>query len=96
MQELPGDDLFGLQTAFFAAGARQVLGALWPVHDRVARSLTTAFHDELLSGAPADVALQRAVIAHLDTAGVLHRQVGYWAPFFLSCIGTPTALETPP
>ncbi|MEZ4771421.1 MAG: CHAT domain-containing protein, partial [Caldilineales bacterium] len=33
MAELAGDDLFGLQGAFFSAGARAVIGALWKADD---------------------------------------------------------------
>ncbi|WP_371871418.1 CHAT domain-containing protein [Phytohabitans rumicis] len=88
MAELPGDDLFGLQGAFFAAGARQVLGALWQVEGGIARPLTLAFHRGLLDGLPADVALRRATLHHLDT-DLLFTRLAHWAPFFLMCLGTP-------
>lgn len=87
MDELPGDDLFGLQAAFFAAGARQVIGALWPVKTQEARSIMSAFYRALLAGAPADVALQQAIIEHLKTARLHLRHTYYWAPFFLSVVG---------
>src|SRR5258708_27795168 len=50
MQELPGDELFGLQAAFFRAGARRILGTLWPVASQVARQISTSFHSQLASG----------------------------------------------
>ena len=62
-EELPGDDLFGLQAAFFAAGARQILSALWPVDDATALRIMTAFHGHLAGGSVDDeTALQRAVV----------------------------------
>ena len=85
MRELPGDDVLGLQAAFFCAGARQLLSALWPVEFRVARAITSAFHKELIAGAPADIALQTAVVDYLDNARVLDRDTTYWAPFTLTC-----------
>jgi CHAT domain-containing protein len=94
MEELPGDDLFGLQAALFAAGARQVLGALWTIDGNVATEITGSFHEQLLAGAAADVALQRAVVMFLDEHKLgRFRRSTYWAPFFLSCLGTPTHFE---
>jgi hypothetical protein len=91
MQEIPGDELFGLQAAFFRAGARRVLGTLWPVDSLAARQISTSFHSELARGRCGDpeTALQKAICDYLVTAGVLGRQVYYWAPFFLSAIGRP-------
>jgi CHAT domain-containing protein len=90
MRELPGDDVLGLQAAFSCAGARQLLSALWPVEFRVARAVTRAFHEQLIAGAPADVALQTAVVDYLDNARVLDRDTTYWAPFALTCAGRIT------
>jgi CHAT domain-containing protein len=91
MQELPGDELFGLQAAFFRAGARRVLGTLWPVASQAARQISTSFHSQLASGKCGDpeTALQKAICDYLATAGVLSRKVYFWAPFFLSAIGRP-------
>ncbi len=79
---LPGDDLFGFQAAFFAAGARQLLGALWPVEDTVGQQLMLKFHAHL-RGAEAAVAWQRTVLDYLQAAPEDKRQPLYWAPFFL-------------
>ena len=91
MQELPGDELFGLQAAFFRAGARRILGTLWPVASQAARQISTAFHFQLASGKCDDpeTALQKAICDYLASAGVLSRKVYFWAPFFLSAIGRP-------
>jgi CHAT domain-containing protein len=87
MEELRGDDLFGLQAAFFAAGARQVLGSLWPVHSKVAYRMMTVFHRFLLEGQSSERALQSTVLEHLTTAGPRSRKRIYWAPFFLCAAG---------
>jgi CHAT domain-containing protein len=92
MQELPGDDLFGLQTAFFDAGAHQVVAALWPVDGNAARTLLLAFHEQLRDGEPADVALQRATVTFLNEGDPFLNRSQYWAPFYLACLGMPTTL----
>ncbi|PWU02552.1 MAG: hypothetical protein C5B51_20645 [Terriglobia bacterium] len=91
MKELPGDDLFGLQAAFFRAGARRVLGTLWPVDSKAARQISTSFHSRLANGECQDpeTALQKAICDYLETARDLTRKVYFWAPFFLSAIGRP-------
>ncbi len=94
MQELPGDELFGLQAAFFAAGARRIVSALWPVDSRAAVPITIAFHRRYAQGASAEEALQKAVIDYIKQAGTLTRKIYYWAPFFLSAMGRP-AREQP-
>ena len=91
LDELPGDDLFGLQAAFFAAGAKWVLGSLWPVHSQTARQIMTRFQEFLLTGQAPDIALQSAVREYLKTAGLRMRKSLYWAPFFLSTVGRPAA-----
>jgi hypothetical protein len=89
MLELPGDDLFGLQAAFFAAGVRQILGTLWPVHSDVARVIMMAFHGGLLAGQSPELALQAAVVGFINGAGPKFRSSFYWAAFFLSTVGRP-------
>jgi CHAT domain-containing protein len=90
LQELPGDDLFGLQAAFFMAGARQILGTMWPVKSGTARAISVAFHRRLAAGRTAARALQEAIKEHLADAGTLRRQPAYWAPFFLVALTRTT------
>jgi hypothetical protein len=78
-EELFGDEVLGLQAAFFAAGAQQVAGALWPADDRAAPQLMAAFHREMIGGQPADLAL-RAAMLELRAAGASLYQ---WAPYKL-------------
>ena len=83
---LPGDDLFGLSASFFHAGAGSVLGALWPVDDESARAILVDMHREYADGVAPDVALQKALAAHL--ANPSRRHTAYdWAPFFLTSLG---------
>ncbi|MCL4811412.1 MAG: CHAT domain-containing protein [Vicinamibacteraceae bacterium] len=85
LAQLPGDDLLGLQAAFFEAGAGSVLGALWPVDDASARLILVDLHRAFAAGAEPDVALQWALRAHLANPGRRHTRYD-WAPFFVSAI----------
>jgi CHAT domain-containing protein len=87
MEELPGDDLFGLQAAFFAGGVRQVIGGLWPVDSYAALPIMAHFHGSFASGVSPEVALQEAMKTYLKTADALTRMVYYWGPFFLVAMG---------
>jgi CHAT domain-containing protein len=89
MAELPGDDLFGLQAAFFAAGAKRVLGSLWPVDAGTAHRLVMAFHRHYASGRSPERALQKAIVDHIAHARPRLRKSYYWAAFFLSAVGRP-------
>jgi CHAT domain-containing protein len=92
MEELPGDDVLGLQAAFFAAGARQLLGALWPVDLDVTRGIVRRFHAELLVGRAGDVALRAALLGHLGEDDPRTGGVRCWAPFTLTAAGQPLAI----
>jgi CHAT domain-containing protein len=99
LDELPGDDLFGLQAGFFAAGARGVVGSLWPVESKEAYKIMLAFHGGLLAGLPPARALQASVQRWLQAKRDERRQknpttpfnpgqyVHHWAPFFLTALG---------
>lgn len=90
LQELPGDELFGLQAAFIAAGARQIVGALWPIEDATAALICDLFHQQLRE-APPDVALQRALCELIEVDPICRRMPGLWASFFLTTAGLPPA-----
>ncbi len=85
LKELPGDDVFGLQSALFTSGVRSVLGALWPLKDEQAFDLVTRFHRHFARGELADRSLQLAVNGYLEENP--RREIFYWAPFFLSTLG---------
>jgi hypothetical protein len=82
-EELFGDEVLGLQAAFFAAGARQLLGALWPVADGSARTLMCAFHQHLATGLTAESALRQAM---LDMSAT-NLPIYHWAPYKLVRLG---------
>jgi CHAT domain-containing protein len=89
MDELPGDDLFGLQAAFFAAGGRRLVSALWSVDAHASGPIVKEFHRYILKGDPPEVALQAAVNNFRTTAKVVLRKSLFWAPFFLAAMGRP-------
>jgi CHAT domain-containing protein len=86
MSSLPGDDIFGLQSALFQAGVHTVLGGLWSVETQAACAVTSEFHRNYAQGDAAELALQKAVLRWLGE----HEGAGtfLWAPFFLSSLGT--------
>ncbi|HKO59725.1 MAG TPA: CHAT domain-containing protein [Pyrinomonadaceae bacterium] len=90
--ELPGDEMFGLQAAFFAAGARRVVAALWPVNDEAAATIMLAFHQRLAVGMLPEFALQAAVIEYQENVDEDLKNPFYWAPFFMSSIGRSSDL----
>jgi hypothetical protein len=83
---VPGDETFGLQSAFFQAGARCVLGSLWLVETESSSKLIRLFHEQFAKGSEAEIALRDAVRAYMAD-GTANRGVFYWAPYFLSCLG---------
>jgi CHAT domain-containing protein len=88
LKELPGDELLGLQAVFFLAGARRILGALWPVHDRAGQDIAVAFHRHYARGARAECALQQAIREYLAAEGSFAR-MDHWASLFLAVLGRP-------
>lgn len=82
-EELFGDEVLGLQASFFAAGAREVLGALWPVADGQARTLMVGFHQHLSAGLTTEAALRQAM---LDARGA-GLPMYYWAPYKIVRLG---------
>ncbi|MGE0448190.1 MAG: CHAT domain-containing protein [Vicinamibacterales bacterium] len=86
LTSLPGDDILGLQSVLFDAGAGAILGALWPVDDDTARTVLLTFHEAYARGVRPDAALSAAVRAHLADA-TRKPDVFYWAPFFLVELG---------
>ena len=84
MGELPGDEVFGLQTAFAMAGVQAVLGCLWTADDTAAKAIMVSFHRYHAESKAAEVALQMALRDYLRNADPLHCYCWFWAPFFIS------------
>lgn len=89
--ELPGDDIFGLQSALFQSGVRSVLGALWHVETESSSALIRAFHRRYSEGNAAEVALQLAIKDYLQDPPRQQREIYYWAPYFISSLGRQQA-----
>ncbi|MCA1732557.1 MAG: CHAT domain-containing protein, partial [Acidobacteria bacterium] len=81
-----------LARAFQLAGARTVVGTIWPVEDRVSRRFALALYDGLAAGATVGDAVRRAQLALArDEPYSSARQ---WAGF--SVLGDPSLTLTLP
>jgi CHAT domain-containing protein len=92
---IPGRRVVSLPETFCGAGARSVLGSLWPVDDAIAVALTGRFY-EYLDAHPRDEALRRAQLdclrgRLLDNADAYVTHPVAWAGFTLS--GDPGRLR---
>jgi CHAT domain-containing protein len=85
--EVPGDDIFGLQSALFKSGVRAIVGTLWLVESDSASQIARAFHRHYAEGKSAEVALQLSVKEYLASPVDELSGVYYWAPYFISSIG---------
>lgn len=79
-----GNGIFGLQRAFFAAGAENVLMSLWRVNDRVTKELMEKFYRYwLVDGLKKQDALSKAQKDIRDTSVQLSHPY-YWGGFVLT------------
>jgi CHAT domain-containing protein/tetratricopeptide (TPR) repeat protein len=82
----------GLPSALIAAGARTVVGGLWPVNDKVTAELFALFYRELARGTqpPGGDEIARSVAGCLRAAELALRETRperyYWSPFIV--VGT--------
>ena len=86
-EELFGDEVYGLQAAFFAAGARQILGSLWLLDNGTGPAVMSDFHAGLSPSQAAETALQAAVIRQRRADQSFY----HWAPYKLITLGRPAA-----
>jgi CHAT domain-containing protein len=84
----PGDGLTGLARGFFQAGARAVIGSLWPLRDEEARPFMKAFYERLAEGSSLADALVGARVARIEAgaptsawAGIVLLGDGEYVPF---------------
>ncbi|MFN8597858.1 MAG: CHAT domain-containing tetratricopeptide repeat protein [Anaerolineae bacterium] len=78
-----GDEAIGLATTCLAAGARHVIGALWPIRDDAAADLMRDFYRHFLAGESVARALALAQRAAAHSSAD-HLSWGSWL-----CLGTP-------
>ena len=86
LEQLPGDDLFGLPAMLCQAGVHHLLGALWRVDDGAASAIVRDFHRAYASGATPDAALREAIRSYLADTTQRH-EAFFWAPFTLTTFG---------
>ena len=84
-QEISGEGLLGLSSAFLIAGARTVLASLWSVADASTAELMGVFYEQLRAGKAKDEALRAAQRSLIESDETNHPF--YWAAFQL--IGDP-------
>lgn len=77
-----GDEPVGLAATCLAAGAQQMVGSLWPVHDASAVQLMKDFYSHWWSGKPVSHAL---ALAQRAAARVHGMNLNGWGSFL--CIG---------
>jgi hypothetical protein len=76
LEEVPGDEIFGIQSALAMAGARAV------AHKReIAREIMIGFHRRFLIHFTPEVSLQESIAGYLRSAK--ERHCYQWAHFFL-------------
>jgi CHAT domain-containing protein len=77
-----GEGLVGLSWAFLSAGAKRVVGGLWPVEDASTADVMTELYRRIAAGDEPEAALRESKLAllHSDTA---YRKPYYWAPFVI-------------
>jgi uncharacterized protein (TIGR03382 family) len=80
-----GDELVGLERAFFRAGTPSLLTTLWPVNDEATALLMEGFYARLRAGVPKAEAIR---LAQRETREK-YPQPYYWAGFVL--VGDPGA-----
>lgn len=81
-EAMAGEGLVGLSYAFFAAGARRVLGSLWDVDDAASAELMRAFYRAVWAGVAPPQALRRAQAA--VAAQPRWSDPYYWAGYTLA------------
>jgi CHAT domain-containing protein len=78
-----GDEHIGLTTTLLAAGARTVIGSIWPVRDEDAAGLLTAFYRNFLAVNQPAKAL---ALAQREAVNQSEKLPG-WSSFL--CVGQP-------
>jgi CHAT domain-containing protein/tetratricopeptide (TPR) repeat protein len=80
-REITGEGIMGLTRAFFYAGSRAVVAALWSVNDRFSAEFAERFYREIRSRRSTDEALRRAKLAFITHPQFAHPF--YWSSLVL-------------
>jgi CHAT domain-containing protein len=83
--QVRGEGVLGIARSFFAAGARTVIGSLWPVRDDHAKAFFDPFYESLAEGRTVGAAFHRAQQSLIDDGLPMEA----WAGFVL--MGDPDA-----
>lgn len=92
-REITGEGLIGLSRAFFYAGARSVVAALWNLNDRFAAEFVERFYRELNAGHSSEEALRRAKVAYINHPRYAHPF--YWSSLVMLGDGTVVPVAQP-
>ncbi|RYC66877.1 MULTISPECIES: CHAT domain-containing protein [Spirosoma] len=86
-----GEGLLSLSRAFASAGCPQVITSLWNAHDGTTARLSQLLYEELASGLPTDVALQRAKLRFIEqqSSGGAFSPPHFWAHLVLMGTNQP-------
>lgn len=87
--QVRGEGVLGLARSFFAAGARTVIGSLWPVRDDHAKAFFDPFYASLAEGHAVGAAFHHAQQSLIDDGLPMEA----WAGFVL--MGDPDAVPVP-
>lgn len=79
-----GEGVFNFNRGFAALGIPSSITNLWMVEDKATYQLTELFYKQLASGAPQDIALQKAKLEYMQTASQENRLPYYWAATILA------------
>jgi CHAT domain-containing protein/lipopolysaccharide biosynthesis regulator YciM len=82
-----GEGVYGLRRAFFVAGAESLVMSLWPISDRVTRTVMTRYYAGLARGEGRGAALRRVQLAMI--ADPRRHHPFYWAAFIQAGDWTP-------
>ena len=75
-----GEELIGLTSAFFAAGAGSLVMSLWRIDDEATLALMKNFYSDLLSGKTLTASLRLAQISWIEQ----DEHPFFWSPFIIS------------
>jgi CHAT domain-containing protein len=89
-----GEGVFSFNRGFAAMGIPASVSNLWSVDNNATYRITELFYQYLSKGLPADLALQKAKLDFIATAGTLEQQLPYyWAASIV--IGKSDAIYHP-